>query len=365
MGVVKKEKKGSVTVYHVKKDITDAEMAKKKGSFFGTPKLVLKDDADVYTEEGDLLLRFRRDVLPKNKIQDCYDNVVKFAKQLTATRGTSSGNKGLHAKVQKKSYRKMTNILGYYDKWSIKNKQIFKELGLAKNHPIRKHAVHETRFNRLYPENWLRVRPLIQEIDAWYKKLVPGKYKKQRKKANQTPYRIKNTAFTTVTTNLNYQTALHTDKGDDAEGFGNLVVIEDGEYEGAETCFPQYGIGVDLRTGGVLYMDVHQWHCNAPMRPKSADAKRLSLVCYLRLDIWKQTNGMSMAQREKFDKMGETLKKRYRKMKGIKVPRSERKRKSGEKEKRRTKRRTKKRDKKKRKGGKRRRTRKTRKIRFR
>lgn len=360
MGIIKQEKKGGVTVYHVKKDITDAEMAKKKGSFFCTPKHVLKDDADVYTEEGDLLLRFRRDVLPKNKIKDCYDNVSKFAKQLTATRGTSSGNKGLHAKVQKKSDRKMTNILGYYDKWSIKNKQIFKELGLAKNHPIRKHAVHETRFNRLYPENWLKVRPLIQEIDAWYKKLVPDKYKKQRKKANQTPYRIKNTAFTTVTTNLNYQTALHTDKGDDAEGFGNLVVIEDGKYDGAETCFPQYGIGVDLRTGGVLYMDVHQWHCNAPMRPKSAGAKRLSLVCYLRLDIWKQTKGMSMAQREKFDRLGETLKKKYRKMKGIKVPRSERKRKSGEKNKKRTK----KRDKKKKKGGKRRRTRKTRKIRF-
>ena len=56
MGIIKQEKKGGVTVYHVKKDITDAEMAKKKGSFFCTPKHVLKDDADVYTEEGDLLL---------------------------------------------------------------------------------------------------------------------------------------------------------------------------------------------------------------------------------------------------------------------------------------------------------------------
>lgn len=35
---------------------------------------------------------------------------------------------------------------------------------------------------------------------------------------------IKDTAFTT--TNINFKTRLHKDRGDDDEGFGNLVVIE-------------------------------------------------------------------------------------------------------------------------------------------
>ena len=43
---------------------------------------------------------------------------------------------------------------------------------------------------------------------------------------------IINTAFTTITTNV--KTRLHKD---DDEGFGNLIVIEDGKYEGSETCF--------------------------------------------------------------------------------------------------------------------------------
>ena len=33
--------------------------------------------------------------------------------------------------------------------------------------------------------------------------------------------------YPTVTTNVNWQTSIHTDKGDDSEGFGNLVVLEE------------------------------------------------------------------------------------------------------------------------------------------
>jgi L-rhamnose isomerase len=116
-------------------------------------------------------------------------------------------------------------------------------------------------------------------------------YKKQYDKAKQTYFRIDKTSFTTVTTNVNFQTTIHTDKGDDAEGFGNLVVIENGKYTGGETCFPQYGIGVNVRTGDVLFMDVHQWHGNLPVIKDDPDAKRLSIVCYLRHNVWKNTKG--------------------------------------------------------------------------
>jgi hypothetical protein len=102
-----------------------------------------------------------------------------------------------------------------------------------------------------------------------------------------------------VTTNLNFQTTIHTDKGDDSEGFGNLVVIEDGKYSGGETCFPQYGIGVDVRTCDVLLMDVHQAHGNLKMHPETKDAKRLSIVCYLRYNIWKHTKHMTHKQMAK------------------------------------------------------------------
>jgi hypothetical protein len=159
--------------------------------------------------------------------------------------------------------------------------------------------VRETRFNQDHPDKFKKIIPLIKEIDCYYEKYIPENYGKQKHKANQTPFRIPGTAFTTITTNVNFQTFIHTDKGDDIEGFGNLAVIEHGQYKGGETCFPQYGIGVDVRTGDVLYMDVHQPHANLPLEPITPDAIRLSIVCYLRTSIWKQTHGKSKAFMEK------------------------------------------------------------------
>ena len=156
---------------------------------------------------------------------------------------------------------------------------------------FRKNKLRETMFSEQHHQKFKKLLPLIKEIDVLYKKYIPDRYAKQIKKARQTHFKIPNTSFTTVTTNLNFKTAIHRDKGDDIEGFGNLAVIEKGKYKGAETCLPQYGVGVNVRTGDILYMDVHQWHGNLPMVPIDKDAKRLSIVCYLRKNLWARTKG--------------------------------------------------------------------------
>jgi hypothetical protein len=108
---------------------------------------------------------------------------------------------------------------------------------------------------------------------------------------------------------VNYQTTVHEDKGDDAEGFGNLAVIEHGKYKGGETCFPQYGIGVDIRMYDIIYMDVHQPHANLPIELESKDAKRLSIVCYLRKSIWDQTRGKTKKFMIRHNKTMKNIKK--------------------------------------------------------
>ena len=82
-----------------------------------------------------------------------------------------------------------------------------------------------------FPEKYKKTIPLLKEINKLYKELAPTHYKKQYKKAKETFFRIDNTAFTTVTTNINFQTTVHTDKGDDVEGFGNLVTFQKGDYD--------------------------------------------------------------------------------------------------------------------------------------
>lgn len=291
--IYKKEKKGNVTIYYVRKDFEDTKIPSimNKKLKRSDIKDIIKDNADVYTEDGKLLARFRKDKLKKQNITAFYDNVIDFAQTETNNRGTGSGSK---IKDNYNNPKIMTNIIGYFDRLAPKQKFNMKQNGRKSTISVR-----ETRFLIQYPDKFKKIIPLIQEIDENYKRLVPENYKQQHKKAMQTPFRIANTSYTTVTTNVNFQTTVHTDKGDDSDGFGNITVIEYGKYKGGETCFPQYGIGIDVRTGDIAFMDVHQPHANLPIEVETKGAKRLSIVCYLRMGIWRQTNGKSRDFMEK------------------------------------------------------------------
>jgi hypothetical protein len=304
--IEKKEKQGDVTIYYVEKDYDDTKLAKVMDKMLKRSDIkdIIDDDADVYTTDGKLLLRFRKNKLKKDNIEEFYDNVIKFAQNTTSNRGKATGSK---IKTNAHIKKVMTNILGYFDRFSPQHNLKYKNQGI----PFPKIRTRETKFLEEHPEKFKKLIPLIKEIDKYYKQYAPEYYAKQKKKANQTPFHIADTAFTTVTTNINFQTAVHTDKGDDSEGFGNLVVIEHGKYKGGETCFPQYGIGVDVRTGDVLYMDVHQPHANLPIELESEDAKRLSIVCYLRRRIWEQTKGKTRKFMERHNKtMKNVMKKK-------------------------------------------------------
>lgn len=304
--IEKKEKKNGVAIYYVKKDFEDDKLSKILNKKLKRTDIsdIIDDDADVYTIDGKLLLRFRKNKIAKGLTDTFYENVIDFATNKTTNRGSASGSK---SKNVYDNPAIMSNIIGYFDKLSPRQKFKYKLVGKT----LPKITTRETRFMIDYPEKYTKLLPLIKQIDKYYKLYIPSHYEKQKKKANQTPYHIANTSFTTITTNVNYQTTVHTDKGDDSEGFGNLVVIEQGKYKGGETCFPQYGIGVDVRTGDVLYMDVHEPHGNLPVVLETPDSKRLSIVCYLRKNIWEQTKGKTKKFMEKHNKtMKNILKKK-------------------------------------------------------
>jgi hypothetical protein len=281
------KKKGKITIYIVEKDFDNNQLQKILNTKLKPSDIsfIINEDADVYTKEGKLLLKFRKNVLDKKYIDSFYDNVINFAELKSNNRGNAVGSKKRNVYENEKI---KSNIIGFFDTLSIKQKFLLKQKKIKNMISVR-----PTRFNVDFPEKYEKLLPLIQQIDEYYKKLTPEHYNKQIKKANQTHFRIKNTSFTTITTNVNFQTTIHTDKGDDDEGFGNLSVIEKGKYTGGETCFPQYGIGVNVRSGDVLFMDVHEAHGNLPIITETDDAKRLSIVCYLRKKIWEKTKGKS------------------------------------------------------------------------
>ena len=298
MNPVVSMEKGKIPVYTVKKILTDEETHDRLSKFMTEDDfpLILKGDADVYNEEGDLLLRVRKNVLSEDKINDAYEAMKDFITNKSTDRGVASGSEPGLETGQKKPV--MSNIIGYFDKWGISQRATFKRSGIKYPGPCRL-----TSFNVKYPEKFAKIVPLIKEIDEQYKELCPKEHAYQLEAAESTEFHIEGTAFSTVTTNLNFRTAVHKDTGDWPTGFGNLVVIERGSpYKGAYTGFPQYGVAVDCRQGDFLAMNVHQPHGNTEMLPKDDTSQRISLVSYLREGIVKKAQNQKMYDAQKLER---------------------------------------------------------------
>jgi len=136
-----------------------------------------------------------------------------------------------------------------------------------------------THFTRTNFDRYQTGLPFIRRIDSLFHELIPESYDKQRSRADTKPHlKIPDTSFSTVTINRNFRTALHRDAGDFREGFGNLTVIEQGSYHGGYTVFPQFGVGVNLRSGDFAAMDVHQWHANTPIHETDEDKQRNEII---------------------------------------------------------------------------------------
>jgi thymine dioxygenase / DNA helicase len=114
-----------------------------------------------------------------------------------------------------------------------------------------------THYTREHLDKFKKGFDYIKAVDRSYKELNPEKHKIQLERALEKPdFQIEDTAFSTFTINRNFQTGVHQDKGD--YGFGNLTVLERGRYRGGYFVIPQYGIGIDLRSGDHLCVDVHR-----------------------------------------------------------------------------------------------------------
>jgi len=305
----------------VKKILTDEQIQLKEGEYFDESyyqnNFILKEqNVDVYKEEnGELLLKVRRGVIPKEYTNLALEAFLEASKKKHENRGAAAGvldrkkmpnymgeliepgkfrtkfKSSITKKMSKQTQSNLSpsNIVGYYDK---------PDRNLKGGGP----PCRETAFTRDNLQKWNLSLSFLKVCDNLFKKLIPDKYKIQKERADKTPdFIIPDTAYSTVTINYSWRTGLHKDSGDLKDGFGNLIVIEDpnneNEYNGCYLGFPQYGVCVDLRTGDYLAMDVHEWHCNTEFIPKNNKISnkfkkkdiengwhfnRLSLVMYLR-----------------------------------------------------------------------------------
>ena len=64
--IIEKKKKGNINVYIVEKDYDDNKLKSVLDKKLKTSDIkdIISDDTDVYTSEGKLLLKFRKNVIP-------------------------------------------------------------------------------------------------------------------------------------------------------------------------------------------------------------------------------------------------------------------------------------------------------------
>jgi hypothetical protein len=354
----------------VEKIYSDDEIKSKEGQWFEECDIkypIVRSNTDVYRldDEGNrhLLLKFRKNVIPDSLIKTGWDSYKDLAKasrgrgasagpidtnsqywgkrKLVDTKKWSTGYlnpKGLEmheslsaldeSELCIKCQELNINLKEELSKDDLIHQIIKKQGGISKmkvNNQVASNPIgfyesgknfadlpcRLTHFTRTNFEKYNDGLPFIQHIDKLFQKLIPEAHNKQLTRADTKPHlKIPKTAFSTVTINRNFRTAMHRDAGDFRDGFGNLTVIERGKYHGGYTIFPQYGVAIDLRNTDFVAMDVHQWHCNTPMYETEEDKifneslepvfkdnpevgtvgiyekyTRISFVCYLREKI--------------------------------------------------------------------------------
>jgi hypothetical protein len=267
----------------LKPRLTNEEVDKLKGNLLKEKdyNTLITYNADVYCEEtGKCIAKFRKKVIPNNIALKAYESLKSVAVS-SSNRGLSAGlkdnGKSTEYKVRKDGVLSNTNhsgsvnsgIIGYFDR------------------NARFPYCRQTAYNMKQFEKFKQAYPIIKFVDTAYSELMPDQYKLQRAEADKTSqdFVIKNTAFTTVTVNKNWQTAVHTDKGDFEKGFGNLVVLRQGRYSGGYFVVPKWGVAFDVQNCDLLLVDVHQWHGNTPINKIDENATRVSLVMYYRKNM--------------------------------------------------------------------------------
>jgi len=312
--------KKNVKEVTVKAKLTDEEIKGKEGEYFDEDSVdtIYDEDVDVYVETPQgkkLLAKLRKQVIEPDTIKTGWEGFWITAAP-SRNRGAAAGPIDVKGKYW--SGKNPTEIKGWSAKYKLNgkttslmrvNNNVFSSvLGYFDATPFMKLPCRLTSYTMRYWKYYRHGLPFIHAIDNCFKTLVPDRYALQRKAAEQKPLlHIHGTAFSSITINRNFRTALHRDAGDFREGYGNLSVIERGSYHGGYTLFPQFKVGFNVRTGDFLAMDVHEWHANTKLYETEEDKKanknlprihkddletgtlgseqpfsRVSFVCYLR-----------------------------------------------------------------------------------
>lgn len=282
---------------------TDEEIKKLEGYFIKDHHYdqVIDYDCDAYKEDGTPLFFFRKNIIPSGVCEQAYkalrhavakggnrgaaggvpekrtdkvglkfneDGTIEKTNKTGKTRGFRVNKNGTISKTHEAFVKVESGIAGYFDRGT------------------RFPYCRQTSFNEHKFQKFKAAYPYIKIISDKFQEVCPERWQAQKDMIDKTSsdFYIKGTVFSTITINRNFRTAIHTDKGDLKEGFGNLGVLEAGNYDGALTVMPKYKVAFNVRSGDVCFFDVHEYHGNTEIKGKGK-FERISVVCYYRKNM--------------------------------------------------------------------------------
>ena len=279
--IEKSEEKDGIKIYTLKRVLSFKAASRLKTKHVSKKHydFIIDHDADGYdAATGDLLFRFRKGAMPKEILAAGVDN-FRHSIAKSSNRGDAAG--GTVARLDKNGNPGKVMMAEDVDSGNV---------GFMNPGGMQRYC-RMTAFGRKHFDKLQMGRPFVDFIDAKYKELCPEQHKAQLKTANETNanYVLWDTAFSTVTVNQNFRTAVHQDAGDHPEGFGNLFVYREGNWTKGYFTLPEWGIGVDMQNQDMLFVDVHRFHGNEEfvgLNPDNGDL-RISFVLYYRTGLRK------------------------------------------------------------------------------
>jgi hypothetical protein len=268
-----------------------------KGKNFGLKwyTTVIETDNDGYYIDCEgvkqILFRFRKNRVPEKYQNLAIDTFLEHSKLKHSNRGVAAGipsgqqnARHLTQTGQSEGGYIASNISGYFDRPLREHRGV---LGTIR-------ACRTTSFTLNNRDLWIKGLPFLVYCSKLYKSLGGVYYQRQQQEWDHIKPQLKipDTVFTTITSNYNWRTACHTDRGDFEGGLGNLVVVGK-NFEGGYLGFPQFKVLIKIKPGDFLLMDVHQYHCNTPIKTRQ-DGFRLSFVMYIRQDMKRCKNSKNI-----------------------------------------------------------------------
>ena len=272
--------------HRLKQALSDEEAAQLAGTFLDDSHydLIVDGDEECVDEKGEIILSYRKDAISPALCNQAYEALRHEKGIFTSSNRVFAGGSMKTAEGEVKIRVKMPKRDGTLSNTNVAARPTQSGIIGYFDRTPRYPYCRQTVFTANRVKQWRSFLPYAQRVSKVFSEAHPKRFSAQKDWCDRTTpeFIIPGSVFTTVTVNRNWQTAVHTDRGDLPEGFGVLTTFRAGRFKGGLFVLPKYRVAVNIQTGGVLLVNVHEWHGNTKLRGLPGSFERMSCVFYYR-----------------------------------------------------------------------------------